>query len=76
MFSFKSLTALVAISSALAHPLHFHREVEVARHVQTAKREIPAEVQVLLQGNERFRTKIAEKSPTLLKTLVDDGQST
>ncbi|TFK72481.1 carbonic anhydrase [Pluteus cervinus] len=75
-------TAFLALSS-VAHPIHHQQEPRELRivgrdqsaTVTTARRGVQApELNVLFEGNQKFRETISAENPGILKQLSDDGQ--
>lgn len=80
MFATRLLVAFVAISSAFAHPVHQReqREIRIIGRTQSAtipaKRAEAPELNVLFEGNKKYRETVEAENPGLLKKLSDDGQ--
>ncbi|KAF8652375.1 hypothetical protein AX16_004403 [Volvariella volvacea WC 439] len=77
MFASLLILALVAISSTLAHPIHQEaREVRIIGRTQSAKRAVNApELQLLADGNKKFRETVEADDPGLLSRLTAEGQA-
>ncbi|RDB29961.1 Carbonic anhydrase 2 [Hypsizygus marmoreus] len=69
--------ALLALSPISAHPFHATwKEVRMVGLTQSAKRAAhAAELDLLGEGNKKFRENIQASDPGLLKQLTDEGQA-
>ncbi|KAJ7600027.1 carbonic anhydrase [Mycena floridula] len=61
------LVACLGLGGVLAHPFHQHFVRDLSRRQN--------EFDVLVQGNQQFRTEIESTNAVLLSTLAKDGQS-
>uniref|UniRef100_A0A8H7XUL0 Carbonic anhydrase n=1 Tax=Psilocybe cubensis TaxID=181762 RepID=A0A8H7XUL0_PSICU len=66
-----------AVASVLAHPVNQQRDIKIIGRTESVKvvAETSNRLQMLSIGNQAFRDKLSKESPTLLKTLADEGQA-